>query len=222
VHSDRGRTRRRWLLLMCVVGLSNVASLTGASESVQRIITIELSGQQRLPVVTTRRIAEQVRTIWRTHGVHVEGLEGPTASPITLYVEISNLSRPPEAGARLELGVFRRTDNRITISLPAAMSIGAPGVPTSESLTWPDFRRDFALGTVLGRAIAHEIGHFLLGPAHSKSGLMRAAFRATEMADPRDGAFDLTRTDVARLAAVLQSAMASPGGFNQRVAAGAP
>jgi hypothetical protein len=222
VQSDQGRTRRRWLLLMCVVGLSDVVSLTGASESVQRVITIELSGQQRLPVVTTRRIAEQVRTIWHEHGVQVDGLEGPTSSRVMLQAELSNDGQLAEGVDRFELGVFRRRDNHITISVPAALGTAIAGVPTLETLSSSDIRRDFALGTVLGRAIAHEIGHFLLGPAHSKSGLMRAAFRATEMADPRDGAFDLTRTDVARLVAVLQSAMASPGGFNQRVSAGAP
>ena len=75
---------------MCVVGMSNVVSLTGGSESVQRIITIELSGQQRLPVVTTRRIAEQVRTIWHGHGVQIDGLEGPPSSRVMLYAELSN------------------------------------------------------------------------------------------------------------------------------------
>ncbi len=34
--------------------------------------------------------------------------------------------------------------------------------------------------TLLGRAVAHEIGHYLLGPEHSSAGLMRAEF------DPRD------------------------------------
>jgi hypothetical protein len=35
-------------------------------------------------------------------------------------------------------------------------------------------------GTLLGRALAHEIGHYLLGPEHSPAGLMRAEI------DPRD------------------------------------
>ena len=203
------------------VALSDVVLLAGAM-MLPRVIAIELIGRELLPAVTSRRLAEQVRAIWQTHGVRVQGLEEPASSPITLYVELSDSSRPPEAVQRLELGVFRRADNHITVSLPAALRIAVAGVPTPESLARADLRRDFALGTVLGRTIAHEIGHFLLGPTHSNSGLMRASFRAVEIADPRDGAFDLTRVDLARLLAVSQSSPSSSTTVDQRVADGAP
>jgi hypothetical protein len=36
-------------------------------------------------------------------------------------------------------------------------------------------------GDLLGAAIAHEVGHLLLGPAHSQTGIMRAHFGAREM-----------------------------------------
>jgi hypothetical protein len=45
------------------------------------------------------------------------------------------------------------------------------------------------MGRVLGRALAHEIGHYLLGTReHSRSGLMRAAQGIDELmaiADPK-------------------------------------
>jgi hypothetical protein len=34
---------------------------------------------------------------------------------------------------------------------------------------------------LLGAAIAHEVGHLLLGPAHSQTGVMRAHFRGREI-----------------------------------------
>jgi hypothetical protein len=48
-------------------------------------------------------------------------------------------------------------------------------------------------GIVLGRAIAHEIGHFILDSrTHAERGLMRASFDAFEFADPRaDAVFGL-------------------------------
>ena len=47
-------------------------------------------------------------------------------------------------------------------------------------------------GIVLGRALAHEIGHFLLGThTHARIGLMRPTFNALEFTDPRDGTFAL-------------------------------
>jgi hypothetical protein len=52
--------------------------------------------------------------------------------------------------------------------------------------------REYRLGLVLGRAVAHEIGHFLLRTnAHSDSGLMRASIGAREFADPRADSFQL-------------------------------
>jgi hypothetical protein len=60
----------------------------------------------------------------------------------------------------------------------------------------------FKLGIVLGRAVAHEIGHYLLqSNAHSTYGLMRASIDAREFADLRSGSFRLDRESQASLAA---------------------
>ena len=51
---------------------------------------------------------------------------------------------------------------------------------------------DYRLGIVLGRALAHEIGHYLLDTAtHADRGLMRATIDAREFADPRAKTFGL-------------------------------
>jgi hypothetical protein len=48
------------------------------------------------------------------------------------------------------------------------------------------------VGVVLGRAVAHEIGHYLLGSsAHARHGLMRASFQPREFADLRSGTFEV-------------------------------
>lgn len=45
---------------------------------------------------------------------------------------------------------------------------------------------------MLGRALAHEIGHYLLGThTHARNGLMRSTFDALEFTDPRSGTFAL-------------------------------
>ena len=59
------------------------------------------------------------------------------------------------------------------------------------------------LGTVLGRAIAHEVGHFLLQTkTHASSGLMRAFIDAREFADPAANGFTLDKAAVAHMAAL--------------------
>jgi hypothetical protein len=57
----------------------------------------------------------------------------------------------------------------------------------------PRRQRDHALGRVLGRAVAHEVGHYLLGSAaHTRTGLMRASHRIEHLAGGGDARFAVT------------------------------
>jgi len=61
-------------------------------------------------------------------------------------------------------------------------------------------------GQVLGRVLAHEIGHYVLrSPHHERDGLMRAVHWTTEFSDPGGVGFRLTRWDVDRLRALVAS-----------------
>jgi hypothetical protein len=65
---------------------------------------------------------------------------------------------------------------------------------------WPPALRERILGRGLGRVIAHEIGHYLLGARHAPTGLMRALQYTDELfAVPRTG-FTLSRSERRRLA----------------------
>jgi hypothetical protein len=68
---------------------------------------------------------------------------------------------------------------------------------------WPGAVRDLVLGRMIGRVVAHEIGHWLLRSRdHSSAGLMRAHQTTDELAAPDRGSFALTPADFARLRAV--------------------
>jgi hypothetical protein len=57
-----------------------------------------------------------------------------------------------------------------------------PSVPPFQTL--PE-RSDLLLSRALGRALAHEIGHYLLGTSrHTARGLMRAAFYPLDLIEP--------------------------------------
>ena len=75
----------------------------------------------------------------------------------------------------------------------------------------------YRLGVVLGRVVAHEIGHYLLATAtHADRGLMRAAIDAREFADPGARTFALDGAAGAWLRAGLAQAGEAPrppGGF---------
>lgn len=56
------------------------------------------------------------------------------------------------------------------------------------------------LGRALGRILAHEIGHLLLGTSrHQRRGLMRATFSAGDLVDPQPRTYDLSSEEVERL-----------------------
>jgi hypothetical protein len=70
----------------------------------------------------------------------------------------------------------------------------------------PGALRDLILGRVLGRALAHEVGHFLLrSQQHSNVGLMRAFQPTGDLVDPNRHRFALSAGDVRRLAATTSS-----------------
>ena len=59
---------------------------------------------------------------------------------------------------------------------------------------------DHELARALGRVLAHEIAHVLLGaPNHDEAGLMRVSFRPDELAAPDRAPFRLTCLGVGRL-----------------------
>jgi hypothetical protein len=67
---------------------------------------------------------------------------------------------------------------------------------------------DVDRGTLLGRAIAHEVGHLLLGtPKHSRAGLMRALWTAVDLRRDRKEDWMLSREQAAqmRVAALARS-----------------
>jgi hypothetical protein len=87
----------------------------------------------------------------------------------------------------------------VRVSKPNAMALlqtrswfdGRPLTIATEDL------QNQALGRIVGRAVAHEIGHFLLGvPGHASNGLMRASLDPERMVNPGTEHFKLQASDV--------------------------
>jgi hypothetical protein len=70
---------------------------------------------------------------------------------------------------------------------------------------WSPDLRDAVIGRALGRALAHEIGHYVLrSTRHSTAGLMRPVHSTAAFADPASRDFALAQDDAARLRAVRE------------------
>jgi hypothetical protein len=137
--------------------------------------------------------------IWRRHGIVIEWLPPAvvrSATPHRLRVLVirKRLAVDP-ALEPVAIGELMRPSSGhpiAIISIEAAKHlVSSVTGRMGEDLAAVDERR---LGKVLGRTLAHEIGHYLLDThTHAQRGLMRPNFDAFEFTDLRDGAFALDR-----------------------------
>jgi hypothetical protein len=112
----------------------------------------------------------------------------------TFHLASLTRQRPGDAPARpttLILTTVERARHLVDVALRA--DGGAVRHPAVERLT----------ALVLGRAIAHELGHYLLGPAHAAHGLMRSRFGRGDVLFAATRRFELDNGQVARLSGVI-------------------
>jgi hypothetical protein len=149
-------------------------------------------------------LKNETEVLWMPYGVDLQWTDSPdpAAAPGGLSLEVvlerRIIDQPglPTWGTVLGLASLKRnapSPRPIRVSVDATesvLSLRATG----------RIVRDHELGRALGRVLAHEIGHVLLGaPFHDDVGLMRAAFRPDQLADPDRAPFRLTCTGVTRL-----------------------
>ena len=123
----------------------------------------------------------EVTGIWAAYGVDVRVAHpGEPGRDGAVRLAVVLADRPAPSTVAETLGSIRFVDDvpepRIAIYPDAVASlvstVSMAGVGCGQ---WPDALRDAILGRVTGRALAHEIGHFLLRSRHhSPKGLMRA------------------------------------------------
>jgi len=162
----------------------------------------------RSPVIPAD-LKNETEALWRPYGVHLEWTDSPAAgaAPVGLSLEailerrIIDEPGLPKWATVLGLASVKRnapSTRPIRVSLDATESVLAlrPVSRTSSGR----IVHDHDLGRALGRVLAHEIGHSLLGaPYHDDVGLMRAMFRPDDLAGPDRTAFRLTCIEVGRL-----------------------
>jgi hypothetical protein len=155
-------------------------------------------------------MTDEATSIWRRAGVRLSwDAPRPAANLPGLRVLVVHRAAPRSTErewpvgelvmARQGTGAGAREVPIAFVSIEAALQIlDDAGVATE-----PPQRTQQRLGVILGRAVAHEVGHYLLNtPTHAASGLMRARIDAEVFADLREGAFFLDRHATRWLAAV--------------------
>jgi hypothetical protein len=161
-------------------------------------LTVRLASVTTLPDDGRAALRSEVERLWARAGVHIQWAEpisserrDASALQVIVVSRRAVTSSDDHAWPVAEL-VGASTHRPVAVaSLEAAWRV----VDAAYEGTEPTTIRLQRLGRVLGRAVAHEIGHHLLGRQHSARGLMRARIDAADFADLRDGGFELDRID---------------------------
>ena len=161
--------------------------------------------------VAWRAMWQECNAIWAREGITVTWSKTDTGGDVRLPLRFDDREvrkHDPKGDAALGVTVFVGRSQQILVSIARARHVIAlrRGLADSGDAT----TLDIALGVLLGRVIAHEIGHaLLLTTRHSNDGLMRAEYDADDVRPATGGRFALARHERDRLA-VRFSNMPSP------------
>jgi hypothetical protein len=174
-----------------LLGLALLASVGPATATVVETpsrlrLEVLLTTSPSLPDISRRALISETERIWRRELVEIRwpapagGLEREDA-PLRALV-ITRGTSPASGDERwpvAELKPHARDRALAIASITGAQRVISEATGRFDLPAIEDYR----LGLVLGRALAHEVGHFLLGTTtHAQEGLMRASVEASEFA----------------------------------------
>ena len=182
-------------------------ALDGSALAPPPLARIALAFDARLPTSISRPALEETAAIWAPYGVAIAAPEQPAPCPVpdvldvllTVHIEDtvvgSGVWAAPFASIQFLDGVPETTirlhyENLVRLGLQTG----------AHEVQWPRSARERVLARMIGRVLAHEVGHWLLRTrCHSATGLMRAVQQATELAEPGRAGFRLDPRDIVRL-----------------------
>ena len=214
--------------LLLVTGASyltsenTVAHAAGAAPRLS--LNLNLAISQELSAMSTGALVAEVNAIWWHSNLSLIWRTADVSDPLPAMPESENWLRvlvlarqAPGAGdtSTFTVGELVRYEGAKPLAI-ASVTSARRVVDESLRVQGLERSRDYdrRVGVVLGRAVAHEIGHYLLGPAHASHGLMRANIDALEFADVRSRAFLLDQPARAYLS--QRAATASVALFSTR------
>jgi hypothetical protein len=179
-----------------------------------------LALDRRVPAGIASGAVAEAAAVWAPYGVAIVEAAPAVAPPVVIggraidVVLDVRVAGEAADGARAWSRPFASIrfagngspDSTILLHYDAIVSTALVAAPAGGARMpqWPDVLRRRVLSRVIGRVLAHEIGHWLLAsPEHSTTGLMRGHQTIDTLADPDRRPFSLARADIARLRAAL-------------------
>jgi hypothetical protein len=159
-------------------------------------LDVQLTAANSLPDGARPGMLSQTESIWRHSGVSLRwqtanGEAAPAGSLRVIVLERETVIQRPDAWPVGELIPDHSGGYVVLASIAAARRV----IQTAGLDDEPQRLREHRLGVVLGRTIAHEIGHYLLRTSqHGRHGLMRREILSEDFADLRERQFFLDST----------------------------
>jgi hypothetical protein len=203
--------------------LSLMAVAAQASSPPALRIEIVFDGGLTVPRRVEASAMGEVQRIWAPYGVHIVRAErcDPIDRAVRLTVAIVDRAVSSGGGQGNALGAIRFVNDEPTPAItmyldPIVRLVAVVSLHDRYQPEWPVAFNHVVVGRVLGRALAHEIGHFVLrSNQHASSGLMRAKQILPDLVSADRHRLGLSADETARLSLVIAS-------FYQSLPASAP
>jgi hypothetical protein len=198
--------------LFCAMGrmASAEGPVTYDAVAVRPTVEVTFDGPLTSPALEALALAE-ARIIWSAYGVDIGTHPSRDCRPgnaIAITVTFDDAAdRRTTVGSLGSIRFLDGVPEPAIVLYPRTIAALVSATPARRFFVdAPGVLRDLILGRVLGRALAHEIGHFLLrSRQHSAVGLMRALHPAADLIEPNRRPFRLSASDVGRLVATTSS-----------------
>jgi hypothetical protein len=178
------------MITMCLTFL-----LLVADQRIVAPISIAVVASKGVTDSLVRLICAEAQAIWRPAGIAFEWrrvTSNNEARRWSLEIAIDDRRSSVHPDDALGWLTFTNDDPDRVIHLSRAAAEGllrnTPGLPNTTIVS-----HEILLGRALGRALAHECGHYLLrSKGHTTRGLMRAAWHSDEFFAFNSNGFELT------------------------------
>jgi hypothetical protein len=203
-----------FLALQTVAGVAS-AHVRDAHSVVADHLRVEVTfAGPPLPSRVESAAMEEVRAVWAPYGVdvfHADVSDARRDADVVLTVILKDRPNRRLASGALGSIVFRDEEPQPSITMyqdAIDELVSTVTIAGCRSLQWPSAFHDAIVGRVFGRALAHEIGHFLLrARRHSDVGLMRAPHSVPDLVSADRQHFGLSAAQQTRLSAFISTSV---------------
>jgi len=165
-------------------------------------IVITFARSPGVPPSLVDRMFAEAQAIWEPCGVTLETNAGAAATGRSLTVAVGPFAKqlPRESAQPIAWILLSPALSvpRIYVSSSNALDLLRASSSVVGTRTLPPEFKEMYLGRAMGRALAHELGHYLLASTeHTPNGLMKIPFSAFELFGRNRASFSMTAQQLA-------------------------